>query len=140
MSFLNYLIKYFTAKTLREERENTKCPCKYFIYRDTNKNNQNNPLNNALIVNISSRGFGMIISPPFENTFQSRFKKDKYKIHIEIYVAEIKSNLIMNGEIRWIRSIKNIKKPYSEMGIKLTTAEDDSRKAILNLVIPEKTE
>ncbi|EKD28454.1 MAG: hypothetical protein ACD_79C00295G0002 [uncultured bacterium] len=131
MSFISFLVDQ-VFKKIRRKREPVKIPCKSCIYKESEKPENFNNLNDSIAIDISSKGLGMIQAPPFDEEFQKKIKSTKYKIYIEIFSEETQTLVKLNGEIRWIRNVIDVKKPYSEFGVLLESVNDDSKLEIFD--------
>jgi len=133
MSFISYIIKNF-YKIIRKERIESKIPCKFYIY-DHKKDKSTvdvTKLKDGVIINYDTKGYGIITSPAYEKSFINKLKKNKNNIYIEFNSTETNTVNKLQGLIRWGKTINNVKQPYSELGILLTTVEDESKSDILN--------
>lgn len=131
MPILRYLIDAF-YKRIRAERVEVKFPCKYEIFHSKENKDSYTNLKEGIIINLSNHGFGLITAPPFDDEFKKRLRKKEYSIYIEAFSPENDTNLKILGEVRWARSVKDISKPYSEIGILLKSVKDDSKIEILD--------
>jgi len=135
MSFFSYIIKIF-YRIIRKERFDAKTPCKFYIYenKDDDSTLDVSKLKEGVIINFDSKGYGIITSPAYEESFIKNLQKNKNKIYIEFNSTETNTKNRLHGLIRWGKNVSSVNKPYSELGILLTQVEDDSKTDILNFL------
>ena len=140
MGFISYLINAFFS-TYRNERVDVKVSCKYFIFTPAQAGeNSFSPLKEGVLINVSTKGYGLITYPPFEKEYIEEVKKNKYGIYIEFISPETGTQINLKGEIRWLKNVDDIHKPYTEMGIVLTEVKDDSKSKIVDSLFGESTD
>jgi len=135
MSIISFLINSISKKQ-RGERVEINSPCRYSVYRATDPKETFDNLKDATVVDISTRGLQLVTAPAFPQDVEETIKSD-HCIYIEIFSEESGTTVRMQGEIRWIRTVRDIQKPYSQVGVMITSVIDDSKAELVDSLFTE---
>jgi len=137
MSFFSFLFNSFCKKDRSTFRAELQVPCKFIIYpaneepQDKSTTGLQELMKAGAVINKSSAGLGIITSPPFDKSYSEKVEKDHH-IFIEAHSLQSNTHQKMRGKICWIKTILDVKEPYSEIGISILLVEDETQTQFLD--------
>jgi hypothetical protein len=139
MSFLSFLFSSFRKKDRTTTRVELQVPCKFIIYA-SNEEPQDKSIaiaktgKSGSVINSGSTGLGIVTVPPFSKEYSETIEKEHYHIFIEAHSVNSNTHQKMCGQIRWVKTISNLKDPYSEIGILIKSVEDETQSQFLDSI------
>lgn len=133
MSFITYLLKLFRLKGREERLEEIMVSCRFRLPKG------NPDFKEGTIVSLSNKGMGLVTAPPLPDKMISEIKKNPLSIYVEYSALNTGVTEKVNGEIRWIKNVTDVQKPFTEIGIHLTGVEESTKSDVLDsLFSPEE--
>jgi hypothetical protein len=136
LSFFSYLLKLLHIKEREERLEEIMVRCRY-RFTGTEPNSD---FREGTIVSLSNKGIGVVTAPPLPDEMIVQVKKKPIPVYVEYASLNTGVQEKVSGEIRWIKNIVNVEKPFSEMGIHLTGVEESTKADVLDCLFSPESE
>jgi hypothetical protein len=134
MSFINFLMSSL-KKSERQERIEINSPCRFRLYRTEDFQDSFEELTDGTAIDISVHGLCIAVSPCYSEDYEKKIRQGHH-MYLEIPAEDSDATVRMHGEIRWVRSVRDVQKPYTQMGVRVTSVKDDSKTEMLDALLP----
>jgi hypothetical protein len=139
MSFFSFLFSSFRKKDRTTTRMELEVPCKFIVYAPHEEPKDKlmaiaKTGKAGFVINSGSTGLGIVTIPPFTKEYSETIEKEHCIIFIEAHSLQSNTHQKMCGQIRWVKTITNVKDPYSEIGILIKSVEDETQSQFLDSI------
>jgi len=134
MSFFKFLKKTFSGVDERIPRMDSNIRCGFKIFPQGKDLTPDDiiDLQRGTIINVTSRGVGLLTSPLLSLEEMETYRKSSHNIYLDFVNPETDQAEKLIGDIRWMKSVQDVQTPYTEIGIAIITMEDTQRNIVLS--------